>query len=185
MTFLRTVRFLVAALGLFSLNLACSQDSDMALKKICNAASTRDCVCSDTSSGQQTCNEDGTRYGLCICGSVATDSGISVPDSHVDFPVDSSMPDGGNMMRPERGNMMPNRDGGNMNPNRDDAGRRIPPQASYDACMGLAEGDACTFMSPRRGEVMGTCQYRNGETALFCRPSGGGMGGGGMGGGGN
>ena len=182
MTFLRTIRFLVAALGLFSLSLACSQESDTAAKKICNTNSTRDCVCSDTSSGQQTCNEDGTRYGLCICGSVATDSGEAPIDAGmtgIDVPGQRPT-DSGSMMRLDGGTRPPGRgDGGVMGGRFDDAGNRIPPQASYDACMGLNEGDACMFTSPRRGDVMGTCSYRDGETILFCRPNGG------MGGGGN
>jgi len=85
--------------------------------------------------------------------------------------MDATMPP-----RPMDGGMMERPDGGGMNMNMD-GGRGMPPQQSYDACMGLSEGDACTFTHPRRGEVTGTCASRQGETELFCRPPRGGMGG--------
>lgn len=56
-----------------------------------------------------------------------------------------------------------------------------PPQELFDACNGLAQGDACTalFMG---SEMTGTCDaWTDGN--LFCKPSGGGPGGPGGGGG--
>lgn len=55
-----------------------------------------------------------------------------------------------------------------------------PPQEMVDACSGKAEGEACSFTSPR-GEVPGFCAASN-IGVLACRPQGGqGMGRGGQG----
>jgi hypothetical protein len=113
--------------------MACSQDLGEAAPKICTAGSMRDCVCTSTNSGQQTCDENGTRYGICM------------------------------MMRPDGGGPMMTGDGG----------RRMPPQEAYDACTGKMEGDECTWTHPRRGDIVGTCAYRRGETTLICRSMGG------------
>jgi len=148
----------------------------------------RDCVCTDTSSGQQSCNENGTSYGLCVCGHVATDGGEANQDAGAandDASMTMRGDGGGMMMRGDGGGMMMRRDGSGMMMGRDGGGMMMPPQEAYDACTGKMEGDDCTWNNPRRGEVMGTCQYRRGESQLFCRRmGGGGMGGGGMGGGG-
>ena len=173
---MRSFASFILGLMFLATSAACSGDQDTAPSKICVAESTRDCVCSDTSSGQQTCSEDGTRYGACICGTMAEDAGAAPVDSGVDSMDAARLPplDGGNMMRPDRGRTRPPRgDGGMMGGRFDDAGRRLPPVASYTACTGLNEGDDCMFTHPRRGLVTGSCAYRPGETELSCRPIGG------------
>jgi len=50
-------------------------------------------------------------------------------------------------------------------------GRKGPPEAALSACQGLQVEQACTFISPRRGEVSGTCVIpKNGESTLACKP---------------
>jgi hypothetical protein len=160
---------LTVILGLVFVLSACSEDTGTPDRKICAANETRDCVCSDTSSGKQECLEDGTRYGICLCGSASVDGGDAPMDA-ASGSLDAAPPprfDGGDTVDAASPPM--NRDGGMMGGPVDDAGRRIPPQISYDACMGLNEGDVCSFTHPRRGEVMGTCRYRDGDPELFCR----------------
>lgn len=153
--------------------MACSQDLGEAAPKICTAGSMRDCVCTSTNSGQQTCDEDGTRYGICMCGGMAdADAGDTNNDAgQVVLDANNMTPaiDGGRPPRTDGGNMMMRPDGGGPMMT-GDGGRRMPPQEAYDACMGKMEGDECTWTHPRRGDIVGTCAYRRGETTLICRP---------------
>ena len=51
-------------------------------------------------------------------------------------------------------------------------GRRSPPPQALVACETKAEGDACSFTTPR-GEMDGTCQpRRDAPDQISCRPSG-------------
>jgi membrane fusion protein (multidrug efflux system) len=51
-------------------------------------------------------------------------------------------------------------------------GRRNPPPQAVAACASKAEGDACSFTTPR-GEMDGTCQPRpDAADQVSCRPSG-------------
>jgi membrane fusion protein (multidrug efflux system) len=51
-------------------------------------------------------------------------------------------------------------------------GRRGPPPQALTACKGKAEGDECSFTTPR-GEMDGTCQpQRDTPEQMSCRPSG-------------
>jgi hypothetical protein len=50
-------------------------------------------------------------------------------------------------------------------------GRRGPPPQAMDACKSKASGDACSFESPRRGTVQGTCWAPSQDRPLACRPT--------------
>lgn len=52
--------------------------------------------------------------------------------------------------------------------------RRGPPQEAIDACNGLSENATCSFESPRRGTMDGTCSMSPRGEELACRPADGG-----------
>lgn len=57
-----------------------------------------------------------------------------------------------------------------------DGRRGGPPQEAFDACVGMVEGDACSFTGDR-GDAEGSCIVPpRGEETLVCAPSDGGPG---------
>ena len=59
----------------------------------------------------------------------------------------------------------------NAEPGERDGRRGGPPQEAFDACVGLVEGDACSF-SGDRGDAEGSCIVPpRGEETLVCAPA--------------
>jgi len=59
----------------------------------------------------------------------------------------------------------------NAEPGERDGRRGGPPQEAFDACVGLVEGDACSF-SGDRGDAEGSCFVPpRGEETLVCAPA--------------
>jgi hypothetical protein len=50
------------------------------------------------------------------------------------------------------------------------AQRRGPPPEALDACSGKKIGDLCSFVTPKRGTIEGTCKAPEGKP-LACRPA--------------
>ncbi|MEM8660682.1 MAG: hypothetical protein AAGF35_07350 [Pseudomonadota bacterium] len=61
----------------------------------------------------------------------------------------------------------------NAEPGEQNSKRRGPPPEAIAACESSAEGDSCSFTSPRGDSIEGSCIVPRSDNGLACKPQGG------------